>query len=183
MVSRFLSWMLLFTWKGRSNTCPNPNPWGSPFWTFISFLGFLTIEKVESKLFDSTHRVESNTLHCSKLRLPVMNINYNPSVLSLRPNFVIQFISFKLYPMIFTNSHIVYTIVLKSFFFQNRIQRNCRDKIFLGVENRESTEWRKFRCKIFGDHFNVQWQLMLFGKRWKSIATNFCPFICTEAKM
>lgn len=175
--------MLLFTWKGRSNTCPNPNPWGSPFWTFISFLGFLTIEKVESKLFDSTHRVESNTLHCSKLRLPVMNINYNPSVLSLRPNFVIQFISFKLYPMIFTNSHIVYTIVLKSFFFQNRIQRNCRDKIFLGVENRESTEWRKFRCKIFGDHFNVQWQLMLFGKRWKSIATNFCPFICTEAKM
>jgi hypothetical protein len=39
--------MLLFTWKGRSNTCPSPNSQGSPFWPFISFLGFLAIEKVE----------------------------------------------------------------------------------------------------------------------------------------
>ena len=86
--------------RGEATSCPNPNSWGSPFWPFIPLLGILAIEKVESKLHITTNRVESNTLHCSKLRLPVMNINYNPLVLSLRPNFDIYFISFKLYPMI-----------------------------------------------------------------------------------
>jgi hypothetical protein len=59
--------------RGEATSCPNPNSWGSPFWPFIPLLGILAIEKVESKLHITTNRVESNTLHCSKLRLPVMS--------------------------------------------------------------------------------------------------------------